>query len=59
MKLRYTNMKKEFPNIRDCFHNWFSFCRFWDGRLIKIGIKHHVLTIDLRRDWISDMKGKP
>ena len=61
MKVSYTNFKKEFPVVREgkcVFDRWFYFKRFWSGKLINIGMKHHQITIDLRGDFFQEMTGK-
>ena len=60
MNITYTNFKKEFAAVRVgkcCFDKWFYFQRFWGGKLINIGIKHHQVTIDIRGDWTKDLFG--
>ena len=61
MNISYTNFKKEFPVVREgryCFDKWFYFKRFWSGKLINIGIKHHQITIDIRGNWKKDLLGE-
>lgn len=42
----------------NCFKSWFSFQRFWGGEILSFNIKHYSISLDFRKDWVSDMKGK-
>ena len=60
MKFSYTNFKKEFPfaaRSKTFFGKWFYFKRYWNWKLITIGIKHHQITIDMRGDLFEEMTG--
>ena len=51
MKISYVNFKKEFPVVRNrvaVFDKWFYYDKFWGGKIINVGIKHHQITIDFR-----------
>lgn len=55
-KLTYTNYRKEFPNMsQGAFAKWFSFERFWGGRIWSFCIRHHEISLDFRLSWLSDM----
>jgi len=56
MKIHYTNFRKLYPQTKAFSTRWFHFNRFWGGKLITIGFLWHVLKIDLRKDWVKDMK---
>ncbi len=57
MKIQITNMRKKFPTSGfSCWSSWFNVTRYWSGKLIDISIKHFVISIDLRKDWVKDMK---
>lgn len=61
MKISYTNFKKEFPSVRDgkaVFNSWLQVNRYWGGKLVTIGVKHHQLTIDFRGDLFEELTGK-
>ncbi len=50
-------MRKKFPTSGfSCWSSWFNVTRYWSGKLIYISIKHFVISIDLRKDWVKDMK---
>lgn len=56
MKIRYINYRKDFPSMgKGAFSRWFTFSRHWGGKIIEIGIRHHAINLDLRKDFISDM----
>lgn len=54
-RISYCNYRKQYPNIGPCFADWFYIRKYWSGKLIHIGIKHHCVVLDLRGDWVSDM----
>ena len=55
-KISYTNFKKEYSKIGDdCFTKWFSVQKYWGGRIIGFSIKHHVVSLDFRKNWLVDM----
>lgn len=54
MNIRYVNYQTT-PVHENCFKEWFYIRRYWRGKLIHIGIRHHALVIDIRKNWISDM----
>lgn len=55
-KVSYTNFRKEYPNIgKTAFAPWFSFTRYWGGRIWNINIKHHQVSLDFRLSWLDDM----
>lgn len=58
MKIEYVNYRKEFPTMGQTHQQWFSFERYWSGKLWHIGVKHHCLILDFRTDVIGDMMGK-
>lgn len=53
-RVSYTNFKKSYPNTRG-FTRWVWVSRYWGGRLINVGIRHHVLNFDFRHNWVEDM----
>lgn len=55
-KVSYTNFRKEFPNMGSgCFRAWFSFSRYWGGKLWNISVRHHVIELDFRVCPWSDL----
>jgi hypothetical protein len=55
-KVSYTNFRKQYPNMgKNCFTKWFSFQRFWSGRIWNISVKHHQVSLDFRLSWVDDM----
>jgi len=55
-KVCFSNYKKEFSNMTgNCFKSWFSFRRYWGGKLWNISIKHYVMTVDFRLCVMSDL----
>jgi hypothetical protein len=61
MKITYTNFRKEFPVIRNdrkAFSKWFYIDRYWSGKLIHIGIRHHMVCLDFRGDLFEELTGK-
>ena len=55
-EIRYTNFRKEFRNCCDnCFQQWFYINKRWSGKIINVGIKHHQISFDFRKNWILDM----
>lgn len=59
MKIKFVNFKKEYPgkNLGNAFKRWFYIERLWSGKIINIGVKHWMINIDLRKNWIDDMIG--
>jgi len=56
MRIKYTNMKKDFPNMgTGAFDRWLAIKRYWSGRLIIVSIKHHVFDFDFRKGWLKDV----
>lgn len=53
-RVSYTNFRKTAASHR-AFRSWFSIRRYWGGRIINIGIRHHVVTLDFRHCWLSDL----
>lgn len=41
-------------SARPAFTAWFTFGRFWHGRLWCFTVKHHQLTLDFRGNWLHD-----
>jgi hypothetical protein len=37
------------------FSRWFTFSRYWSGRLWMFTVKHHQVTLDFRGDVLKDM----
>jgi len=58
MKISYINYKKEFPNNRGLFKDWFKIDRYFKGRLIHISVKHRSIVLDFRKDLFFEMTGK-
>ena len=54
MKVKYVNYRKEFPTLTNSTR-WFSFDRYWSGKLIHVSVKHHCLIFDFRKNWLEDM----
>lgn len=54
-KVTYTNFRKQYPNLGNCMTKWFSFKRYWSGRIWNISVKHHQLSLDFRLSWMDDM----
>lgn len=55
-KIRFTNYRKEFPNISsDAFQTPFRINRYWRNRIIEIHIKHYSVSFDFRKNWVLDM----
>ncbi len=54
-KVSYTNFRKEYPNMGNCFSKWFHFETRWSGRIWNIYFKHHQISLDFRLSWIDDM----
>ena len=54
-KVSYTNYHKQFPNFKWLWTKWFSIDRFWYGKIIEISVKHRVITLDFRQNWLADM----
>ena len=55
-RVRYTNFRKHFGAVADgAFKQWFNFQRLWGGRIWIFGIRHHQISLDFRRCWLSDM----
>lgn len=50
------NFRKKYPNLGNCFTEWLSIRRFWSGRIINIYVKHYMVSLDFRANWISDMR---
>lgn len=53
-RVSYTNFCKLYPQSQG-FKRWIVAERFWRKRLWVIGIRHHIVKIDWRRDWVRDM----
>lgn len=53
-RVSYTNFRKLYPQSQG-FKRWLVAERFWRKRLWVIGIRHHIVKIDWRRDWVRDM----
>lgn len=53
-RVYYTNYRKRHPNL-GVFKSWLWISRFWGDRLINIGVRYHVITLDFRRDWVGDL----
>lgn len=52
----FYNMRKLYPNSsNECWSQWFYVARFWNGKIIKIMIRHWCLSFDFRRNWLADM----
>ena len=54
-KITFTNFHKEYPSSKGAFKAWFSFCRYWRGRIFSITVKHYQLSFDFRKNWLIDM----
>jgi len=54
-KIRYTNFKKKFPISATAFSRLFYIEKHWSGKIIEIGIKHHQISFDFRKNWLLDM----
>ena len=37
---------------------WFYFERYWGGKILHFGLKNYVLVVDIRKDWLADMRGE-
>ena len=59
MKVSYVNYRKKFPTIAtNSFKSWFSFKRYWSGKLIYFNFKHHSVVLDLRGDLFYELTCK-
>lgn len=55
-RVSYTNFRKEYgKNAAGAFRSWFFVRRYWGGRIINAGIRHHVVSFDFRRCWLNDI----
>lgn len=55
--IKFINYRKELPNASsNCWDRLFYFEKRWRGKLWYIGVKHFCIVIDLRKNWIMDMK---
>lgn len=53
---RYTNWKKEAPDSgAGCWKQWFSFKRYWSGKMWYFTVRHHQIVLDFRMCPWSDM----
>ena len=52
----FTNFHKSFPSSRGAFTRWLYLDRRWLGLIWNIGVRHYMLTLDFRGDWIADMR---
>lgn len=53
-KVSYVNYHKLYPQT-GAFKKWFVVKRFWSKMLWVVGIRHHFVKLDWRRDWVRDM----
>ena len=53
--VRYTNFRRQSPNLGNCFKRWFYFNRYWNGKIWYFGIKHYQISLDFRLSWVDDM----
>lgn len=53
-KISYVNYRKLYPQT-SAFKRLFIAQRAWSGLLWIVGIKHHVVKLDWRRNWVRDM----
>jgi hypothetical protein len=55
-RVSYCNYRKEYGEaVHNCFKSWFSFTRYWGGRLWNISVLHHQITFDFRYSWVDDL----
>ena len=55
-KVKFMNWRKESPKAsKTCWSSWFSFDRFWYGKLWYINIKHYGVVLDFRYSPWDDM----
>lgn len=57
-KIKFINYHNKFPWIKEsgtAYTRWFSFDRYWMGKIWQITVKHYAISIDFRRNWIADM----
>lgn len=55
--VRYVNFHKSYPQLvgNSPFKSWFYVNRRWSGKIINIGIRHHQLTFDFRKNAWADL----
>lgn len=54
-RVSYTNYRKDYGEDAARGFPLFSVRRYWDGRIINVGIRYRVLSFDFRRSWLSDL----
>jgi len=54
-KIRFTNYHKEFPITKGIWNRWFVVKKAWAGSIIEIQVRHFQLSLDFRKNCMSDM----
>ncbi len=55
-KLRFDNMRKEFPNC-GCYDSWMpSFRKYWSGKLWYFSLRGYTLVLDFRAGPIGILR---
>ena len=55
--MRLVNWRKDHPYVpKNLWNEWLSVRRSWGGRIITVHVKHWMLELDFRFNWIDDMR---
>lgn len=57
-KIGFRNMHKEFPASKGIWTEWFRVEKHWGGNIIDIMIRHYMIKLDYRENWLADMAPK-